>query len=165
MLKLTKKADYSLIALRHAALVGDRPASAKEMSDLYRIPLPILAKVLQKLNKAGFLTSVQGTNGGYKMSRDAGHISVLEVIRAVDGPVILTSCFTNDHNQCDQSINCTVKEPLRRVHLGILELLQNISILDLTKDETPTDVAAHTGNGAANGLASLQGHNLTILTN
>ncbi len=138
MLKLTKKADYSLIALRHLALpVGSeqhlRAASAKEIAEAYHIPLPILSKVLQKLGKAGFLQSVQGTNGGYKIARDPRHISVLEVIRAVDGPVILTSCFT--HDRCDQSGSCTVKEPLRKVHESILKLLDSISIEALTKDD------------------------------
>jgi Rrf2 family protein len=133
MLKLTKKADYSLISLRHLALAGDRAASAKEISETYSIPLPILSKVLQKLGKSGFVSSVQGTNGGYRLSRDASLMSVLEVIRAVDGPVILTACFT--HDKCDQSGSCTVKEPLRKVHEGILRLLESITILALTKDD------------------------------
>ena len=133
MLKLTKKADYSLIALRHLALAGERAASAKEIGDSYHIPLPILSKVLQKLSKAGFLTSVQGTNGGYKLARDPHLLSVLEVIRAVDGPVILTACFT--HDKCDQSGSCTVKEPLRKVHEAILRLLECISITALTQDD------------------------------
>lgn len=137
MLKLTKKADYSLIALRHLALSGERSSSAKEIGDTYHIPLPILSKVLQKLGKAGFLASVQGTNGGYKLARDPNQISVLEVIRAVDGPVILTACFT--HDKCDQSGSCTVKEPLRKVHEGILNLLESISIMALTKDDPMPD--------------------------
>ena len=141
MLKLTKKADYSLIALRHLAIPGIpiggepvlRASSAKEIAEAYHIPLPILSKVLQKLGKAGFLQSVQGTNGGYKIARDPRHISVLEVIRAVDGPVILTACFT--HDRCDQVGSCTVKEPLRKVHESILKLLDSISIDALTKDD------------------------------
>ena len=137
MLKLTKKADYSLIALRHLALSGERSSSAKEIGDTYHIPLPILSKVLQRLGKAGFLLSVQGTNGGYKLARDPNHISVLEVIRAVDGPVILTACFT--HDKCDQSGSCTVKEPLRKVHEGILRLLESITITALTKDDPMPD--------------------------
>lgn len=148
MLKLTKKADYSLIALRHLAIVGEsvggtlvpRSSSAKEIAEAYRIPLPILSKVLQKLGKAGFLQSVQGTNGGYKLARDPQRISVLEVIRAVDGPVILTACFT--HDRCDQVGSCTVKEPLRKVHEGILKLLESISIEALTKEDPMPDGGA-----------------------
>ncbi len=146
MLKLTKKADYSLIALRHMCLAGDRPASAKEISDAYKIPLPILSKVLQKLGKSGFVVSVQGTNGGYKLSRDAGTMSVLEVIRAVDGPVILTACFS--HDNCDQAGSCSVKEPLRKVHEGILRLLDSISIAALTKDDPMPEPGSNPPPGA-----------------
>ena len=71
-----------------------------------------------------------GTNGGYKLSRRPDRISALEVVRAIDGPVILTHCFT-EHGVCDQSDNCTVREPLRRVHEAILELLNNFKITDL----------------------------------
>lgn len=139
MLKLTKKADYGLIALKHlAAHPGKRSASVKELGDCYRIPVPILAKVLQKLAKEGLLTSEQGTNGGYRLARSPQTITALEVVRAIDGPIILTSCFT-DHRECDQSNSCTVKEPLRKVHEGILRLLDGITISDLSTDEIPGD--------------------------
>ena len=92
MLKLTKKADYGLISLRHLA-TGRSSASAKEMSEAYRIPLPLLSKVLQKLVKAGLLLSEQGTNGGYRLAKDPHDISALDVIRTLDGPIILTQCF------------------------------------------------------------------------
>ncbi len=135
MLKLTKKADYGLIALKHLASVPDgRSASAKEIAESYRIPLPLLSKVLQRLGREGFLQSEHGTNGGYRLARDARHISTLEVIRAIDGPIILTSCFTS-HGECDQSALCSVREPLRKVHEGILRLLGSISIADLAQDE------------------------------
>jgi Rrf2 family protein len=129
LLKLTKKADYGLIALRHLAATS-RTASAKDIADAYHLPVPLLAKVLQKLTKANILRSVSGTNGGYGLARDPDRISALEVVRAIDGPVILTHCFT-EHGVCDQSDNCTVREPLRRVHEAILELLDRFTITDL----------------------------------
>jgi DNA-binding IscR family transcriptional regulator len=60
------------------------------------------------------------------------------VIRAIDGPIILTSCFT-EHGECSHSEKCTVRAPLRRVHEGILNLLNTITISDMSKDE-PSDV-------------------------
>lgn len=135
MLKLTKKADYGLIALKHLAAVPDgKSASAKEIAECYHIPLPLLSKVLQKLGRQGFLQSEHGTNGGYRLARDARDISTLEVIRAIDGPIILTACFT-EHGGCDQSDRCSVREPLRKVHEGILRLLGSISIADLSQEE------------------------------
>jgi Rrf2 family protein len=128
MLKLTKKADYGLIALRHLAVVN-QSASAKDIADTYGLPLPLLAKILQKLARNGLLTAVHGTNGGYKLARDPREISALEVIRTIDGPIILTSCFTQDG--CFQSGRCSVKEPLRRIHEGILKLLDGITISEM----------------------------------
>jgi len=134
MLKLTKKADYGLISLKHLAVFAkDRPASAKEIAETYRMPVPILAKVLQKLVREGFLASEQGTNGGYRLARDPALITTLEVIRAIDGPIILTRCFT-EHGECELTGNCSVREPLRKVHEGILGLLGSITISDLSSD-------------------------------
>jgi FeS assembly SUF system regulator len=136
MLRLTKKADYSLIALKHFAARTcdtDQALSAKELADASGIPLPILSKLLQKLGKSGFLDSAYGTNGGYRLAKDPQDISILEVIRAIDGPIVLANCFTHD-TSCGHSGRCTVKRPLRRIHEGILRLLQSVSIKDMLQD-------------------------------
>ncbi len=71
MLKLTKKADYGLIAMRHLAQHADLGAcSAKDLAEMYSIPQEALAKILQRLTKAGLLVSQYGTNGGYTLARD-----------------------------------------------------------------------------------------------
>lgn len=154
MLKLTKKADYGLISLKHLALKpGFGAASVKEMGSAYRIPVPVLAKVLQKLAREGFLVSEQGTNGGYRLARDPQTITALEVIRAIDGPIILTTCFT-EHGECELSENCTVRAPLRKVHEGILNLLESITISDLSSDEA-AEAAVRQTNQAHAGLTVL----------
>ena len=140
MLKLTKKADYGLIALRHLALAANSPkgsSSAKDIAEAYGIPLPLLSKVLQKLARGGLLASEQGTNGGYRLARQASDISALEAIRTIDGPIILTQCFTEHNTSCHQSSLCPVREPLRKVHEGILGLLAGISLADLCSDDMP----------------------------
>jgi len=147
MLKLTKKADYALIALRHLSVGATgapgscefrtASASAKDIADCYGIPLPLLSKVLRTLVHEGLLTSEQGANGGYKLAREPRDISALEVIRAIDGPIILTHCFTEHagHVECDQTTLCPVREPLRKVHEGIMRLLSGISVADLSQDD------------------------------
>src|SRR5438270_81625 len=75
MLKLTKKADYGLIAMRHLAEHAEQGScSAKDMADAYGIPQEALAKILQRLAKAGLLRSMHGTRGGYTLSRGARDI-------------------------------------------------------------------------------------------
>jgi Rrf2 family protein len=133
MLKLTKKADYGLISLKHLA-VKESSASAKEISESYGIPLPLLSKVLQKLARSGFLQSEHGTNGGYRLRRDPAKITALEVIRAIDGPIFLASCFT-EHSDCGVANKCNVREPLRKIHEGIQKLLSELTISDMRDDE------------------------------
>ncbi|MBI2689889.1 MAG: Rrf2 family transcriptional regulator [Acidobacteria bacterium] len=135
MLKLTKKADYGLIALKHLTGVRPRSASAKEIADCYGIPVPVLSKVLQKLAKSGFLASEHGTNGGYRLKGDPKGISALDVVRAIDGPVFLTACFVeNGEDDCAHQQRCNIRDPLRRVHEGILRLLGNLSMAELAAD-------------------------------
>ena len=61
----------------------------------------------------------------------------MEVIRAIDGPIVLTSCFTEhsgEHKSCNTSAMCTVREPLRRVHEAMLGLLEKFTIAELARD-------------------------------
>src|SRR5260370_36221462 len=95
MLKLTKKADYGLIALKHMAVnSADASSSAKAIAECYGIPLPLLSKILQKLTKIGLLQSLPGTNGGYRLGRASQSLTALEAIRTSDGPTLLTAYFT-----------------------------------------------------------------------
>ncbi len=133
MLKLTKKADYGLIAMRYLAETGANCSfSAKDIAEAHGIPAELLAKILQRLVKAGLLVSQQGINGGYALARDAQKISALEVIRAIEGPLFLTSCVTT-RGECGQTSHCTVREPLRKVSQSIEEVLGKISIGDMAE--------------------------------
>jgi Rrf2 family protein len=140
MLRLTKKADYSLIALKHFASQqrasgSDGTLSAKELSEVCGIPLPLLSKLLQKLGKTGFLVAEYGTHGGYRLARAPKQISALEVIRAIDGPIVLANCFTAGV-YCGHSDRYTVKKPLKRIHDRILRLLDSVSIEDMLEEST-----------------------------
>ncbi|HVJ05477.1 MAG TPA: Rrf2 family transcriptional regulator [Candidatus Saccharimonadales bacterium] len=131
MLKLTKKADYGLIAVRHLAEHADMGACcAKDLAEMYGIPQEALAKILQRLARSKLLVSLQGTNGGYVLARDPRQISALEVIRAIEGPLFITSCNNSDKS-CSQSPKCTVREPLQKVSRTIEEVLSRLTIWEL----------------------------------
>ena len=72
-------------------------------------------------------------NGGYTLARDAGQISAFEVIRAIDGPLFITSCVTV-RGECDQTDRCTIREPLRRVNQSIEEVLRRITISEMKEE-------------------------------
>src|SRR5690349_2455783 len=134
MLRLSKKADYALIAMKHLALHSDRGASsAREIAQEYDIPIELLAKVLQRLVRRGLLVSHHGTRGGYRLARQAGLVSVADVIQAIDGPVTITACSTED-GRCEQYSRCNVRDPLWRVRERILAALGGCTIAELAAD-------------------------------
>jgi len=133
MLKLTKKADYGLIAMKYLAEHAEKQArSAKEIAEAQGIPSELLAKILQRLVRAKLLVSLQGTNGGYKLARDSRTISAFDVIKAIEGPLFITSCVTHK-GACEQTSRCTVKEPLQKVSLAIEEVLSKVTIFELAQ--------------------------------
>jgi Rrf2 family protein len=135
MFKLSKKADYGLIAMKHLANHRQQHAcSASEIAEEYGISATLMAKVLQKLAKDGLVAAKHGSTGGYQLTREADHISALEVLTAIDGPVLITSCVTS-HGYCDATERCSVKEPLQRVNESILGVLSTVTIAHLSEDK------------------------------
>lgn len=138
MLRLSKKADYALMALKHMALRDDRgSSSAREIAGLYDIPIELLAKVLQRLVRRGLLASQQGTRGGYQLARSPAQISIADVIQAIDGPVAVTACSSSDDGACEQYAKCNVRDPLWKVRERILAALGECTIAELAADVPP----------------------------
>lgn len=141
MLRLSKKADYALIAVKHLAERRDTGASssAREIAEEYGIPLELLAKVLQQLVRRRLLASVQGTRGGYKLIRAPHFITVADVIQAIDGPVAVTACSPDDH-ACEQFSKCSIRDPLWKIRTRILDALATVTVAEMAADTGPDAV-------------------------
>jgi Rrf2 family protein len=144
MLRLSKKADYALIAMNHLARKPAGPAvsiSARDIAERYDIPLELMAKVLQRLVRTGLLVSTQGTRGGYMLSRPPGSISVADVIQAIDGPFTVTACSTERHD-CEQYSKCNVRGPLWQIRERIVATLGTVSIAEMAAEPESAPAAA-----------------------
>ena len=142
MLRLSKKADYALMAMKHLATHSDvASTSARAIAEEYNIPLELMAKVLQKLARRGLLASHQGTRGGYTLSKATTSISVADIIEAIDGPLTVTACSTEDE-QCEQFNRCNVRDPLWRIKDRIIAALATVSLAEIASEvPLPSDVS------------------------
>ncbi len=132
MLKLSKKTDYALMAVQYMSSTGtDRVVNTKEIAEEYRIPVELLAKVLQKLTKKGIIVSQNGPKGGYLLAKAPTDISVLSVIQAIEGHVGITECYHNEESKCLQMARCNIRTPLRNIQNSIYGLLDSMSIDDM----------------------------------
>jgi Rrf2 family protein len=138
MLRLSKKTDYALMAMKHLACdPRRRVASARDIAESYDIPIELMAKVLTRLVRSGLLVSHQGVHGGYELAQPPGATSVAAVLEAMDGPLTMTAC-THGHHECDQFSKCNVRDPLRRIRDRIVAILAECSILEIAADPEPS---------------------------
>ncbi|MEO6239105.1 MAG: Rrf2 family transcriptional regulator [Vicinamibacterales bacterium] len=143
MLRLSKKSDYALMAMKHLAVKSESAVtstSAREIAEQYDIPIELMAKVLQRLVRSGLLTSHQGTRGGYTLAKPTAAISVADIIQAIDGPLTVTACSTDDE-QCEQFTKCNVRDPLWRIKDRIIAALSTCSLAEISTDQPYTDPA------------------------
>lgn len=140
MLRLSKRADYALIAMKHLAQRRDAVStSAREIAESYDIPVELMAKVLQRLVRTNLLTSQQGTRGGYALARASTAISVADVIQAIDGPLTVTAC-SSEKSTCDQFGKCSIRDPLWRIRERIVAALGTVSLAEMAAE---SDVPPH----------------------
>jgi len=137
MLTLTKKTEYALIAACHLANVGQGIVSARDLSKLYNLRLPLLMNVLKLLNQGGILRSVRGARGGYALALQARQVNLAELIEAVEGPPRLVKCALPqpDDPPCDMSAVCPVRGPMAKVHRVFEEFLRSVTIADVAFDD------------------------------
>jgi len=142
MLKLSKKTDYALMAVQYmASKESHRVVNTKEIAEEYKIPVELLAKVLQKLGKEGLIVSQNGPKGGYLLAKSPTDISVLTVIQAIEGHVGITECYHKEDSHCQQMPWCNIRTPLRNIQNSIYALLDSMSIEDMGLFNTAVSAA------------------------
>ncbi|MCH8011812.1 MAG: Rrf2 family transcriptional regulator [Candidatus Marinimicrobia bacterium] len=130
MLKLTRKTEYALIALRHMQNSDNVVSSSREISALYNIPYPLLSKVLQKLAKVDILKPVHGPRGGYKIKVDLERISLTDFFEAMEGPWGIMDC--SFYSNCELVPTCNIQDPIKRINRNIRTMFDNLTICDVT---------------------------------
>jgi len=138
VLKLSKKADYALMAVQYMAATKlgttarERLTNTKEIAEEYRIPAELLAKVLQTLAKHGIVESQNGPKGGYLLARNANQITIAQVLEAIEGPLGITECYhEGTSSTCSQLEHCNIRTPLLKVQHSIYQLLNSMTVEDM----------------------------------
>ena len=137
MLKLSRKADYGLMAVHYIAFhQHDGVVSTKRIAEDLRIPVELLAKILQRLSREKLIASVNGPKGGYVLGRKPSQIRVSEVLRAIEGPLGLVNCYRT--MQCPQLERCNIRRPVLAIQSGIERYLETMTLEAMnTLNESP----------------------------
>ena len=132
MLKLGKLADYSTMIMTLLAAEPERLYSAQELSGRTHVAAPTVSKLLKLLMKSGLVESLRGARGGYKLARQAGSITVADVIAAIDGPIGLTQCSVHK-GDCAVESYCGVRSNWRLINTAVHQALRSVSLAEMAK--------------------------------
>jgi Rrf2 family protein len=108
-MQITRQADYAMRAVLYLAKLGpERRAATSQIALAQNIPPSFLAKIVSQLSVAGLLQTSRGARGGVSLARAPGDISILEVVEAIDGPILLNECVA-DASSCTFGDNCPMR--------------------------------------------------------
>ena len=131
MLKLSRRVEYALIALRHLNQQDEKNlTTAKFLANTYGIPKELLAKILQSLAKENILKAVKGPQGGYRLCIDPQSVNMTNLFEIIEGPIGIVNCY--DETGCEQIGNCTIKAPIDRINDSMRDMFNNMTLADIT---------------------------------
>ena len=131
MLKLSKKTEYALMAVKFIAIKNHNSSvTAKEISEGYSIPYDLLSKILQQLTRMRIINSFQGIKGGYSLLKLPSEITLFDIIKAIEPDYQITEClhYGSTETDCDHFNCCTIRNPLAKVQKEIDKLFRSVTI-------------------------------------
>jgi Rrf2 family transcriptional regulator, nitric oxide-sensitive transcriptional repressor len=132
MLKITRKIEYSLMALRHmASKYQGELTTAKEVADAYKTPFDMTSKVMQVMAHKGLLKSEHGAHGGYLILKDLSKVSFYDLIQMVEGPIAIVKCLNLGPSSCELSHSCNIISPVNLLNEKIVDFYRNLPVFEL----------------------------------
>jgi FeS assembly SUF system regulator len=135
MLRISKLTDYAILIMVELSRDGEM-LSAHSLAERIRVEVPTASKVLKLLVGGGLLDSFRGVNGGYRVNRQAGDISVAEVIAAIEGPIAMTECSIEE-GLCSQEDSCELRGNWQRISLAVADALQQVTLAEMGAPTAP----------------------------
>lgn len=125
MLRISKLADYGTVVMGVIAREPSEGFSAKTIANKTHLSLPTVSKLLKRLTRYGLLISQRGAKGGYRLAKPAKHISLTDILMAIDGDLSLTEC-SHGAGLCNVEEFCVIRHNWRMISQMIKKSLSNI---------------------------------------
>lgn len=138
-MRLTVYTDYSLRVLMYVAVHPEPKPTIAEIASSYGISRNHLMKVVYHLGQAGYIETVRGKNGGLRLARPAGEISLGEVVRSTEPDFALVPCFDAGGPACALAPACKLKSVLYRARAAFLAVLDEATLADLVENRAILD--------------------------
>lgn len=131
MLKINKKVEYALMALKFMADSKDTLISAREICDEFKTPFDTTAKVMQLMNNSDILKSVKGIKGGYSLNKPLDEITYMQLARVIEGKENIGRVCSNTKGICELIGKCNIATPVEQLNRKLNIFLETLTLADL----------------------------------
>ncbi len=141
-MEITRQADYAISAMVYLARLSlDRRVSTATIAEAEGIPLPFLTKVISRLATAGLVSTSRGMGGGVSLARSPEEITLLQVIEAVDGPILLSRCLLRP-GTCELEPCCAAHDVWADIQSRFVQGLDAVTMRELARRQAEKQVIA-----------------------
>ena len=133
---VSTKGRYAIRFMLDLALHNTgEPVRIKDVSARQEISDKYLEQVVAMLNKAGFVRSIRGPQGGYVLTRDPKDYTMGQILRLTEGDMVPVACLADEVNQCDRADSCVTLHFWKRLDDAISDVIDHTTLADLVEDE------------------------------
>lgn len=130
-MKLTSYTNYALRSLQLAALKSPDLVRVDDVAQIHNLSRPHITKIVHELGRAGYLETVRGRGGGFRLARPSKEIKVGDVVRLTEGPLDLVECFNPERNTCPLMGICILSRKMQEATAAFMAVLDDLTIADI----------------------------------
>lgn len=135
-MKLTNYTNYAFRTLQLAALKSPDLVKVEDVVSIHKVSRPHIVKIVHELGKAGYIETVRGRNGGFKLARPASQIIVGDVVRLTEGSLDIVECFSKETNTCPLRGICNLSKGLMKAANAFMAVLDDMTIEDISANRS-----------------------------
>lgn len=134
-MKLTSYTNYALRSLQLAALRSPNLIRVDDVANVHRLSRPHIVKIVYELGKAGYVETVRGRNGGFRLARSADQIVVGDVVRITEGHMDVVECFNPKTNTCPLIGVCKLSKAMMKATDAFMAVLDDLTVADIASNK------------------------------
>jgi len=135
-MKISTRGRYALRLMLDLALnENDQFVTIKSIAERQEISGKYLEQIISVLSRAGFVKSVRGAQGGYKLAKPAEDYTVGAILRLIEGSLAPVACMDDDPNQCPRCDRCVTLSVWQKIDKAVSDVVDNITLADLVLEQ------------------------------
>ncbi|HVT45146.1 MAG TPA: Rrf2 family transcriptional regulator [Thermoanaerobaculia bacterium] len=145
MLKISRLTDYGLLAMAYLSQRPGEVTTSREIAGYYRLPVPMISKVMKVLHEGGLIVSQRGAGGGYSFEGDANAVTLGQLLDVLEGPWDLVECETlneEGHAICVIRQACPSRSFMFGINRAIKASFDQITLAEMVRGSFPRSTAA-----------------------